>query len=443
MARILFINPAWGGRVSRRGARHNRRWPPLDLLNCAALARAQGHRVALADARALPYRGEDLRRLAARADMVFLTSSPLDRWQCPNLEVERLWELARGLEHPRLVLLGAHGTLLPARSLAASRAWALVVGEPEGPVAELAAGRPRRRVRGLAYVQDGEVVFTPPARPVELEALPLPAFDLAPPHRYRYEVLGSHLALLETGRGCPFACAFCLKVMYGPGVRHKSVPRVLEEVRRVKALGARHLYFMDLEFTLRRGRTLELCAALARAGLGLEWACQCRADTVDRELLRTMREAGCRLVHFGLESGSPRMLERLGKGITPEQVIRALAEARRAGLRTACFVMFGFPGETRRDMEATLELVRRLPADLCSFHLATPYPGTRLGEDCPGLEPFCEYDAVHHRREVLAAYRRRGYRAFYGRPSRLLRLALGLGPRLCGEGARLLLGMAR
>ena len=117
MPDVLLINPAWGGQVSRRGSRYNRRWPPLDLLNLAGLLRADGATVELADARAVPTAPAVLRAMAARADTVFITSSPLDRWQCPNLELEYFSQTCRELSHPRLVLLGVHGTVAPAGML--------------------------------------------------------------------------------------------------------------------------------------------------------------------------------------------------------------------------------------------------------------------------------------------------------------------------------------
>ena len=110
MPEVLLINPSWDGRISKRGGRFNRSWPPLDLLNLAALLKAQGATVELADARAIAIPPSKLKAMAGRAEMVFLTSSPLDRWQCPNLEVESFNQLARFLAHPKLVLLGVHGT---------------------------------------------------------------------------------------------------------------------------------------------------------------------------------------------------------------------------------------------------------------------------------------------------------------------------------------------
>ncbi len=399
--------------------------------------------VRLIDARAVPTGLEEMRAAARGARMVFITSSPLDRWQCPNLELDSFTRLARDLAHPRLVILGIHGTLLPEKLLAETGAWALVMGEPETAVPRLAAGQELSQVPGAAWLEDDALVMGPEPEALDLAALPLPAFDLAPPHLYGYEVLGGDFALIETSRGCPFACRFCLKDMYGPGMRYKELEQVYEEVAAVKELGARHAYFMDLEFTANRKRVLELCSGLAEMNHGLKWCCQTRVDTVDQEVLAALKAAGCVLVHYGVESGSPEVLGYLQKKVSPEQVETAVKLTRATGIMSACFFMFGFPGESEADRRATVALARRLPAELCSFHLATPYPGTGLAADCAGLEPFAEFDSMHFERDELARWVRRGYLSFYLNPRRLASLLGRGGPALAARGGRLLAGFLK
>ncbi len=440
MTRVLFINPGWSGLVSRRGRHYNRAWPPLDLLNCAALVREPGLEVELADARARPLSPAYLRRRAREADWVVLTSSPLDRWQCPNLELELFLDLARGLGHPRLLICGVHGTLAPEVVLRRSRAWALVLGEPEETVAHLLARGRRSRVPGLAWLEGGSLVTGPPRPPLDLDRLPLPAFELAPPGRYFYHPLGRHLALMETSRGCPHHCSFCLKTMYGPGVRFKSPRRVAREARVLARLGTRWVYVMDLDFTASRGHALAVCRALA--GTGLRWCCQARADRVDRTLLAAMAAAGCRLVHFGLETASDRTLRRSGKGLDPERVVRAVELARESGMATACFFLFGLPGETRADRARTMALARRLKTDYCSFHRVTPYPGTRLFRETGAPDPFFEY-ATAPPRDRIEADLRRAYLGFYLRPGPLLRILRRSRPRGWLAGFRQLVGFLR
>ncbi|BEQ17042.1 B12-binding domain-containing radical SAM protein [Desulfoferula mesophila] len=435
MPDVLLINPAWGDRRPRR-------WPPLDLLGLAALLRGQGATVELADARAVPTAPAALKALAARADTVFITSSPLDRWQRPHLDTRGFAQTCRGLDHPRVVLLGVHGTLSPAEMLAATGAWTLVRGESE-QAAPLARGADRSELPGAAWLQKGELRLGPEPAPVELAALPMPAFELAPPEFYEHEALGRRFALLETSRGCAHACRFCLKAMYGPGVRRKSVARVLAEAEAVARLGARCFYFMDLEFTGERERALELCAGLAGLGLGLSWGCQSRPDAVDPELLTALAGAGCRLVRYGVESGSPAVLEGLGKPLDPEAAREAVAATERAGMDSVCSFMLGLPGEGEAERAAILELARSLPAGWVSFQVAVPYPGTGLAADCPDSPAWSACDAQPSAHDELEAWRKRACRSFYLQPGRLARL-LGKGRgSLRQNGARLLRELSR
>ncbi|MEW5722571.1 MAG: radical SAM protein [Thermodesulfobacteriota bacterium] len=419
--RVLLINPAWpsagGGRK-----RYRRAWPPLDLLNAAALLRREGHTPELIDARAEGTRRREIIARAHGADLVLLESSPLDRWQCPDLDWPAFRGLARDLPSDRLVVAGAHGTVRPEFVLAETGAAVLIRGEPEFPLAALAsAGLDPSGLPGLSYPAGERVVHNPVGDPRPLDDLSPPAYDLLDPDLYGYELLGPRLALLETSRGCPFSCTFCLKAMYGPVVRTKSLDRVLDEVEEaVGRWGAQNLYFIDLEFTLRRESTLDLCRALKGTGLELSWCCQTRVDTVDPELLAEMKAAGCRLIHFGIEAGAPRLLEATRKKITIEQATRALSWCRELGLATACFFLFGLPGETAADRRAAAVLARRLGPTFASFHVAAPYPGTELGRLAPDREPFPACLEPEHDLSRLAREARRAFLGFYLRPGYVL-----------------------
>lgn len=419
--KVLLLNPYWP--VSGPGRkRYRRAWPPLDLLTAAAVLRLRGHQPELIDARAVHWDERTVLARAKGADMVVLQSTPLDRWQCPDLDWPVLGRLARTLPTEKLVLAGAHGTLRTEFVLQETKAAAVVRGEPEWTLAALAdAGLDPRGVPGAAYIEDGRVVIAPAAAPADLDALPAPAYDLASPRDYRYELMGPRLALVETSRGCPFSCNFCLKAMYGPGIRFKSIDRVLAEVEEVVGRwGAAGVYFFDLEFTLSRDRTVALCRGLKRSGLRFQWCCQTRVDSVDSDLLRLMKESGCRLIHFGIETGSPLLLERTGKNVTLEQAERAVDACRRLGIRTACFFLMGLPGETGADRRATRRAAAALDPTYASFHVAAPYPGTPMGETAAGRSPFpaCledEHDPAELGREV-----RKAFLAFYLRPRYIL-----------------------
>jgi radical SAM superfamily enzyme YgiQ (UPF0313 family) len=195
---------------------------------------------------------------------------------------------------------------------------------------------------------------------------------------YDYELLGKKLALIETSRGCPNLCAFCLKTMYGYRVRLKDPGQVASELEMVLALGYRTVYFIDLEFTTMRERSLELCEIFKR--YDFRWCCQTRIDAVDPHLLRRMRESGCRLIHYGIESGLEKTRELIGKNFSNAQIAQAILETRQAGIAAAGFFLFGFPWETPADWKETGRFARNLRLSYASFHRVLPYAGTALGK---------------------------------------------------------------
>ncbi len=433
--RVLLINPGFGPLVSRD--RHNRPWPPLDLLTCAALAEEQGHEAALLDLRAGPQSPGTIRKKAGEADLILLTTSPLDRWQCPNPELEAVRELARLLPGERLFISGVQGTLFPGELLELTGAKGVIRGEPEGAFGELAEGRPLEKVAGLTR-RDGDAVRTNPDRePVDISRLPLPAYRLLDLDDYSYVLLGRRMGLVETARGCPFHCPYCLKAMYPPGLRAKPVERVLEEFGRlIRDHGAESLYFFDLEFTARRDFTVELCKGLSK-GPVVPWTCQTRLDALDPELIRLMARAGCTLIHVGVETADQALQERSDKSIDAGRARSLLAQARRAGMRTAAFFLLGLGGGSPEEAERTVDLARKLKPTYASFHLHTPYPGTRWGEEASSWDSWSQ--AQRRREEEWAGAVRRAYRRFYLRPGYLGR-ALGSGAGL-REGWRLFRGL--
>lgn len=169
--------------------------------------------------------------------------------------------------------------------------------------------------------------------------------------------------------------------MYGRQYRTKSPDKLFTEVAYgVQKFHAKSAYFIDLEFTLKRDFVVEFCNKLIKDSISIRWTCQTRADTVDMELLKLMKRAGCRLIHFGVETGSERVMEIIGKKISLSQIAQGIGMAKKAGIEQACFFMFGFPTETGEDRLKTIAFAKTLNPTYASFHKVTPYQGTPLFE---------------------------------------------------------------
>jgi radical SAM superfamily enzyme YgiQ (UPF0313 family) len=227
---------------------------------------------------------------------------------------------------------------------------------------------------------------TPPAFVKDLDAIPYPARHLLPMHLYdrTLEFLDVKLVdVMNVIRGCPYDCKFCeTKKLWGYVCRSFSPTRVVDEVEHlVNNYGSNGVYFIGDNFTIYKDKTVEICELLKKRKVNVEWVCDTRVDLVSRELLKKMRDAGCRTIWFGVESGSPRILKEINKGITLEQAIYAFKLCREVGIRTACSFLLGTPGETVEDMEASLKFAKRLDPDWCQFNIYIACPGSKFYDE--------------------------------------------------------------
>ncbi|MBI4667860.1 MAG: radical SAM protein [Elusimicrobia bacterium] len=186
-------------------------------------------------------------------------------------------------------------------------------------------------------------------------------------------------ASILTGRGCPYNCHFCSKSF--SGFRFRSINNLIEELNYLKEnYNINAVHFSDELAVWNRERTLELIQKIKP--LNLLWDCQGRANTVDYDLLKKMKGAGCVGIGFGIESGSNEILKRMNKKITVEQSERAMKAALRAGLMVKVQMMIGYPGETRETVMQTVDLMKRCHSYGRRLAITTPLPGSQLYDDC-------------------------------------------------------------
>lgn len=268
----------------------------------------------------------------------------------------------------------------------------LVRGEGEMTFLEMAqkfrAGERLDGITGLSLVREGEVIHNPGRKFIEnLDSLPMPAW-----HQFNWKKYNLFLevpglgklpaANLMSSRGCPFGCNFCSSSqMWGQQVRMHSAERVLEEFERLEIdLGARAIWIFDDTFTINRKRVETICENLIRRNSGLRWVAEIRVDTVDFELLKLMKDAGCYLVGFGVESGSQRIIDEvIGKKIKVDEAVKVGQWCQKLGITSNPFLILSHPGETQEDALKTMEFLRNWPkgnpVSLAILHI---YPGTKL-----------------------------------------------------------------
>lgn len=435
--KVLLINPSQVDQVNKKGRIYNRIWTPLDLANCGAILEEEGIEVSILDANAEQLAPDDVAKRATGYEKVFITSTSLDRWQCPFLDINPFLQTVSAVKEvaSEIYVAGSHGTVRPEEMLEATGARAIIRGEPERTVLNLCNKSALSEVCGITYKDGNKIINNKDQNPTNLNELPMPAFHLLPMEKYSYEVMGDHFCLFEMTRGCASKCTFCLLKPYGRGVRKKDLDKLIGEVEyAINNFDVQNAYFMDLEFTVLRKQVMEFCKYLIKKNYNFHWCCQTRFDLVDDELLNLMRKAGCRLIHFGVEAGSDVMLKNINKGITMAAIWDGMRKVKKAGIETACFFMMGFPGSQRQDIKDILKFAKELSPDYPLFHVVVPYPGTKLYETVkmqPGIQfsdetLFPEAIIETFSMEELKSLTRKAYFSYYLRPSYIFsRLAKG------------------
>ncbi len=349
---------------------------PLGLLYIAAYLKSAGfEEVQVLDAQAggLDYQ-ECLRRAEDYAPRIVGISAWTDWWYSA-------WKLGRMIKDKIgafLVYGGPHPGIYPRETLEASGADAVVLGDGEVPFAEFC-----RQVQNNDFRETDGLLFKNGSRQPSaychsrLDELPIPDRAMLNLKDYT-SVIGKARfgATMITSRGCPFHCSFC-KLSFQP-VNFRSAGNVVEEFRRIRDLGIREVEIYDDTFTWSRSRVLEICSTLSREKTGIAWSVRDRVSSADEALLEAMKEAGCNRIHYGIESGVQEVLDRIQKKITVEQAERAVRLAKNKGFIVLTYFMMGLPGETRRQIEQTIDFARRLDADYAEFSITIPYPGTAV-----------------------------------------------------------------
>jgi len=349
-------------------------YPRTALACMAGCLRSDGIDVSVVDCKfeRLDYSPAAEKIASLEPDIVGFTAMTNEVIQAARL-AEMTKDRVRGVT---TVIGGVHVTALGERTMRQFAAFDYgVVGEGERTLGEFAAalrdGGDVASIPGLCFLGDANrFVCGPPRERVgDLDSLPMPAWGVfAPADEY----------ILQTSRGCPFNCPFCMN----PGgrvVRPRSVANVLDEVEwLVENDRAKRLLFGDEVFTIKRDRTMDICRGLIDRGISgkVTWRCHTHARALDAEMVALMKQAGCVEIGIGAESGNDDILSRTGKGITTDDIIRAAGILRGGRMPFQAFFILGHAGETPQTASQTVEFAVRLNPTVPVFGIMVPYPGT-------------------------------------------------------------------
>lgn len=260
----------------------------------------------------------------------------------------------------------------------------VITGECELVIKDIIARKNNlESVSGIAYRNNNQVIRNPDREFIkDLDLLPSPARHLV--HNVFYTRLdtGKPMAVIETSRGCPYKCIFCLAgKTYGYKVRHRSVESVIREI--AECVDRYKIYDFHLKsdlFTWDKNWIIDLCSNMLKQKLKINWLCNSRVDTLDVNCLKAMREAGCWVISLGIESGNQEVLNKIKKGITLEQSRKAVKLCKSLGIKTYLYFLVGFPWDTESTIKDSIEFAQELDGDFVDFFIVYPFRGTELEE---------------------------------------------------------------
>ncbi len=363
--------------------------PPYTLALAAALLREAGCEVRLIDATAERMSIADV---IARLDtegfaptlIVFPTTTPT-----LDADVAAIAGLKARYGAP-IFCFGPHASTAAAESMArAPRVDGMLVGEPEDGIVQLAALPSADHlgdVPSLTWRRDGAVV---PHRAhgsfAGFGTMPYPAWDLVALDGYSLPLVNKRYVIVETSRGCPYTCDFCVAPIHqGHKFRERSATSLVDEIERShRELGVEFFYLWGDTVTLNVKSFSAFCDELIARNLPIQWFGNARADNLtDPAFVHRLKRAGCWMLALGIESESDEVRKDMVKRLEREKIQAAFRNMRAAGIRSFAFFIFGYPGETPETMDHTIDYAIRLDPDFANFYPAVPYPGTALFEKC-------------------------------------------------------------
>lgn len=449
--KVMFINPPYTNYGGVEG--HGGKAPPLNIGYLMSYIQAKGFTdIEFLDAEALglDYGEIKLKIKASNPDVLCMTM-PTPAY----MHVLQIAKIAKEANEKIITVVGGpHPTALPEDTVKSKSIDFAIIGEGEKTLHELLLAIKEKKgfskVRGIAYKDEGKVFLTGKQPLIEnLDEIPFPARELMPLHLYcpspTKRLSDKKPTGIIGGRGCPYRCTFCPSaIIWGNGVRVRSIGNLIEEMEEcVNKFDLREFNFHDETFTLYPDRVIEICREIINRKLDVVWMCMGRVDTISRdinkskEMLKLMKDAGCKRISLGLESGNQKVLNSIKKGATLEQAEKAVKLIKDAGIEIHASFMLGNIGETKDTINDTIRFAKKLDIDVAAFFIATPYPGTEMYDIAlkEGLieknipweyyapiskkEPAIKLNSIS--REEVINLQKKAYNSFYLRPKYIIK----------------------
>jgi len=364
---------------------------PIWLSYAAALL-DKYHRIKLVDAPAWNWDKKDVLKDVEKfqPELIIIDTS------FPSLNNDiKIAEYIKRNYNSKIVLVGPPGSQFPDKMLQSPGVDIVTRYEYDFTLKELAerldASQDISPVKGISYKENGKIIHNPDrgfSASEDLDNIPFVSKIYKRYLNIEDYFLGSSLypeVQIFTGRGCPFQCTFCSwpQTLMGRKYRVRSIENVLDELEWIEKNlpQVKEVFFEDDTFTINKERVIEFCQGYKERDLNIVWACNARVG-LDYETMKKMKEANCRLLIVGFESGNNNILENVRKGITVDQIQKFSKDAKRAGLLVHGDFIIGLPGETRETIKNTKKIISEIKPDILQVSVASPFPGTEFYEWC-------------------------------------------------------------
>ncbi len=390
--KFSFVNPPLNTEVpTREKKKMIGASPPMGILYVATYLKNHDIEVSILDATASHYSIEETAKWVKREDPDILGLSTLT---CSSRTAPQIAKQAKQ-QNPNLtaVLGGLHATYNPTKILK-KYPWIdiIVRGEGEQTALELVKALEKedslKDVLGITFRNNGNITSTPDHPLIkDVDTIPFPDRTLLDTE-YHAITAGINAAPKKytsflTSRGCVYNCRFCgIRALAKNIWRPRSVENALEELLLLESQGYKQFHFVDDNFTINQKRAIKLCQGIRREKMDIDWISLGRVDNCSQQMLKELVRAGCKIIHFGIESANQRILNYYNKRITPQQSRTAVKAARKAGVDVIIgSLIVGAPDETPQEIQNTLEFAKQLKLDIPEINLLAAYPGVDIWDE--------------------------------------------------------------
>ena len=388
--KVLFINPpnqneiiSCNPEIIKKERGYD---PPLGILYLAAyLEKKSDHQISIIDAQVEKLNYEQLtgRIKEISPDVIGITAMTFTL-----IDVIKVIEIAKKINPQiKIILGGPHAHIYFKETLDIPGVDFVVLGEGEKPLLELLnnIGNPEelKKVKNLAFKYNDQIIITEyDEYNKSLDELPFPARHLIPYKKYWSILSGNKvITTMFTSRGCPYQCTFCDRPNMGKLFRARSAENVVNEIEECLKMGIEEIFIYDDTFTVDKQRVINICNEIIKRNLKFSWDIRARVDTVNQEILEKLKQAGCTRIHYGVESGTEKILKVLNKGINLNQIKEAFNLTKKIGISTLAYFIIGCPTETKEDILETIKFAKKLNSDFVQVTLLTPFPATKIYND--------------------------------------------------------------